>query len=142
MNSILIYSFGLILCSARIAISGSKLAKYGDIIAELTGMDSPDIAVGGIMGSLSFHLVILAILDFFVPQKPLSSIITKSHVLAGLLGMILVSIAIIEILYSSLMPDIGLISTFPIVLIVLYVITVRLIFENERSVNVNIKIQD
>lgn len=170
MNSIILNSSGLILCSAIIAISGSQLSKYGDIIAELTGMgkawiglilmaavtslpelfsgisaivvmDSPDIAVGGIMGSLSFNLVILAILDFFVPQKPLSSIVTKEHVLAGFLGMILVTLAVIEILYSSLMPDIGWISTFPIVLIILYIITVRIIFENERRMNGNSIIQ-
>lgn len=164
MNSILLDSSGLILCSAVIAVSGSRLSRYGDIIAELTGMgkawmgliimaavtslpelfsgigaivlmNSPDIAVGGIMGSLAFNLVILAILDFFVPQKPLSSIVTKSHVLAGLLGIILISLAVVEILYSSLMPDIGLISTFPIILIILYLVTVRIIFENEQRVN-------
>lgn len=166
MNSILISSAGLIICSIIIAFSGSKLSKYGNIIAELTGMgkawmglilmaavtslpelfsgisavvvmDSPDIAVGGIMGSLSFNLVILAILDFFIPEKPLSSIVTKSHVLAGFLGMILITLAVIEILYSSLMPDIGLISTFPIILVISYIITVRIIYENEQRINRN-----
>ncbi|SDM67838.1 cation:H+ antiporter [Daejeonella rubra] len=162
MNSIVLLIAGFILCSALITYSGTRLSKYGDIIAELTGMgkawmglilmaavtslpelftgfsaivliDSPDIAVGSIMGSLSFNLVILAVLDYFVPGKPLSSVVTKSHVLAGFFGMILIVLSIIGILYGDLMPDIGWFSTFPVLLIILYLLTIRIIYENDRK---------
>jgi cation:H+ antiporter len=96
-------------------------------------IDSPDIAVGSIMGSLSFNLVILAVLDYFVPGKPLSSVVTKSHVLAGFFGMILIVLSVIGILYGDLMPDIGWFSTFPVLLIILYLITIRIIYENENK---------
>jgi len=96
-------------------------------------IDSPDIAVGSIMGSLSFNLVILAVLDYFVPGKPLSSVVTKSHVLAGFFGMILIVLSIIGILYGDLMPDIGWFSTFPVLLIILYLLTIRIIYENDRK---------
>jgi len=162
MNSMAILITGFILCSALITYSGTRLSKYGDIIAELTGMgkawmglilmaavtslpelftgfsaivliDSPDIAVGSIMGSLSFNLVILAVLDYFVPGKSLSSVVTKSHVLAGFFGMILIVLSVIGILYGNLMPDIGWFSTFPVILIILYLVTMKIIYENEKK---------
>jgi cation:H+ antiporter len=162
MNSLATLVIGFILCAALITYSGTRLSKYGDIIAELTGMgkawmglimmaavtslpelftgfsaivliDSPNIAVGSIMGSLSFNLLILAVLDYFVPGKPLSSVVTKSHVLAGFFGMILIIISIIGILYGDLMPDIGWFSTFPVLLILIYIITIRVIYKNEQK---------
>lgn len=162
MNSLAALVIGFILCAALITYSGTRLSKYGDIIAELTGMgkawmglimmaavtslpelftgfsaivliDSPDIAVGGIMGSLSFNLLILAVLDYFVPGKPLSSVVTKSHVLAGFFGMILIIFSIIGILYGDLMPDIGWFSTFPVILILIYLLTIRVIYDNDRK---------
>lgn len=162
MDSTIHIIAGFISCSALITYSGTRLSKYGDIIAELTGMgkawmglilmaavtslpelfsgfsaivliDSPDIAVGSIMGSLSFNLVILAVLDYFVPGRPLSSVVTKSHVLAGFFGMILIVLSVIGILYGDLMPDIGWFSTFPVLLIILYLITIRMIYENEHK---------
>jgi cation:H+ antiporter len=162
INSISFLILGFILSSALITFSGTKLSKYGDVIAELTGMgkawmglilmaavtslpelftgisaivliDSPDIAVGSIMGSLTFNLLILAVLDYFVPGKPLSSVVTKSHVLAGFFGMILIIIAVIGILYGKLLPDIAWFSTFPVLLIVLYLITMRIIYVNEKK---------
>lgn len=167
MNSLAILIIGFALCAALITYSGTRLSKYGDIIAELTGMgkawmglilmaavtslpelftgisaiiiiDSPDIAVGGIMGSLSFNLLILAVLDYFVPGKPLSSVVTKSHVLAGFFGMILIITSIIGILYGDLMPDFGWFSTFPFILITIYLITIRVIYENDHRFSTGI----
>ena len=83
---------GFIICTLVIVYSGTKLAKYGDIIAEKTGLgrawiglvlmasvtslpelvtgissviyaDVPDIAVGDVLGSCVFNMLILAILD-------------------------------------------------------------------------------
>ena len=119
MLTLFTYIAGFAICSSLIVFSGTRLSKYGDIIAELTGMgkawfglilmaavtslpelftgissivfiDSPDIAVGDIMGSCAFNLLILAVLDYFVPGRPISSIVTKSHVLAGFFGIFLI----------------------------------------------------
>lgn len=173
MNSLTTLIIGFTLCATLITYSGTRLSKYGDIIAELTGIgkawmgliimagvtslpelftgfsaiiliDSPDIAVGSIMGSLSFNLLILALLDYFVPGKSLSSVVTKSHVLAGFFGIILIIIAIIGIIYGDLMPDIGWFSTFPVILILIYLITIRIIYKNDQKLktilNLNEKI--
>jgi cation:H+ antiporter len=78
-----------IACTAIIVFAGAKLSKYGDIIADLTGMgrmwigvvllasvtslpelitgvssvtlyDLPNIAVGDVLGSCMFNLLIIA----------------------------------------------------------------------------------
>lgn len=165
LNSLSFLIVGFILSSALITFSGTKLSKYGEIIAELTGMskawlglilmaavtslpelftgisaivliDSPDIAVGGIMGSLTFNLLILALLDYFVPQKPLSSVVTKNHALAGFFSMVLIIISLIGIMYGKLIPNLGWFSTFPVLLILLYVISMRIIYINEQKFSI------
>lgn len=164
MTSIISLSAGFIFCSLVIVFSGTRLSIYGNIIAELTGMgkawmglilmaavtslpelftgissivlmDSPDIAVGDVMGSCAFNLVILAILDFFVPGKPLSSVVTKSHVLAGFFGILLITLSVIEIIFGSILRNIGWLISFPVLLIALYLIAIRVIFENERHLS-------
>src|SRR3972149_2157154 len=86
--------FEFILCSAVIVYCGSNLSKYGDVIAEKTGLgrawiglvlmasvtslpelitgissvaiaDVPDIALGDIMGACVFNLSIIALMDLF-----------------------------------------------------------------------------
>ncbi len=161
MSSILLYITGFLACSGLIIFSGSRLSKYGDIIAELSGMgkawfglifmaavtslpelftgigsvvmiDSPDIAVGDIMGSCVFNLLILAVLDYFIPGKPLASVVTKSHVLAGFIGIFLMSFTVISIIYSHLFPVIGWFSSSSLLLIILYVMAMQVIFKNEQ----------
>ena len=88
---------GFLICAVIIFFAGRKLSFYGDMIAEKTGMGkawiglilmatvtslpelmvgvsssaivaSADLAVGDIVGSCTFNLAILAILDLFVPN--------------------------------------------------------------------------
>ncbi len=152
---------GFILCSGLIIVSGTRLSFYGDIIAEKTGMgkawfglimmaavtslpelftgisailvvDAPDLAVGDIMGSCAFNLLILAVLDYFVRGKPLSSVVTKSHLLAGFFGILLLTLSVASILYGDQLPVIGWIGLPSLVLIIFYLIAIRLIFKNEQ----------
>lgn len=166
MTSLYLHILGFAACAAVIIFAGSKLSFYGDIIAELTGMgkawfglilmaavtslpelftgfsavvivDAPNIAVGDVMGSCAFNLLILAVLDYFVPGKPLSSVVTKSHLLAGFFGIFLITHSVIVILFGHHFPLIGRYKSSAIVLIGLYIIAVRLIFKNEQRNIVN-----
>lgn len=163
MPSLILFIAGFLTCSALIVFSGSRLSKYGDIISTLTGIgkawfglilmaavtslpelftgissiifiDSPDIAVGDVMGSGAFNLLILAMLDFFVPGKRLSSIVTKSHVIAGFFGIFLITLVVISIVFDSIFPIIGWFSSSSILLIILYLIAIRIIFKNEQHI--------
>jgi cation:H+ antiporter len=161
MSAILLSIAGFLTCSALIIFSGSRLSKYGDIIATLSGMGKawfglilmaavtslpelftgissivfvgvPNIAVGDIMGSCAFNLLILAVLDYFVPHKPLASVVTKSHVLAGFFGILLITFSVIAIVFNNRFPVIGWFSSSSAVIIILYLVAMRIIFKNEQ----------
>lgn len=153
---------GFILCALLIVFSGVRLSKYGDIIADLSGLgkawiglilmaavtslpelfsgfssililNKPDIAVGAVFGSCAFNLAILALLDYFIPGKPISSIVTKSQILAGFLGMILLTLSVIEINFGKLLPEKGWFGLFPALIIFIYLISIQIIFENDKQ---------
>ncbi len=164
MSELLYYVAGFLACSALIIYSGSRLTKYGDLIADLAGMgkawfglimmaavtslpelftgvgsvmviDAPDIAAGDIFGSCAFNLVILAILDYFVPGRPLSSLVTKSHVVAGFFGIIMVTFSILIIVFGEIIPVIGWFSSGSVAMIFLYLVSIRVIFKSEQKQN-------
>lgn len=101
MNSLSGIIAAFVICSALILWAGVRLSRYGDIIAQRTGLggtwiglillstvtslpelvtgasaivmfDVPDIAVGDVIGSCMLNLVILALLDVRHPD-PLSA---------------------------------------------------------------------
>ncbi len=152
---------GFVACSAIIIFSGARLSKYGDIITNLTGIGKawfglilmsavtslpelftgissilffnvPNIAVGDIMGSCAFNLLILALLDYFIPKKPLSSVVTKSHVVAGFFSIFLMTLTVISIVFGIWFPRLGWFSSSSILIIIVYLIAIRVIFKNEQ----------
>lgn len=151
---------GFIACSSVIIFSGKRLAIYGDKIGEILGLskvwlgfimmasitslpelitgissvtivNSPDLAAGDIFGSCMFNILILAMLDIIV-KKPLTSMVKSGHVLAGICSIILVSIAGLGIFIRDI-PDFFGISPITILIIAVYLISVRLIFLFEKK---------
>ncbi|HLL43844.1 MAG TPA: hypothetical protein VK369_11940 [Segetibacter sp.] len=45
MPTLVLYILGFLACSSLIVFSGSRLSKYGDIIADLTGIGKAWIAL-------------------------------------------------------------------------------------------------
>lgn len=162
MNPIVFTLAGFLSCAILIVFSGVRLSKYGDIIADISGLGKawiglilmaavtslpelfsgfssililkkPDIAVGAVFGSCAFNLAILALLDYFVPGKPISSVVTKSQILAGFMGMILIILSVIEIHFGKLFPEKGWFGLFPGLIIFIYLISIRIIFENDKQ---------
>ncbi len=150
-----------ILCTSAIVYSGSRLSRYGDIIAEKSGMGKawigmvllasvtslpelvtgissvtysnlPDIAVGDVIGSCVFNMLILALLDAFYPHIPLSSKAHHGHVLSGSIGILLLSIVAVNIFASAYVPSIGWIGLYSFLFLFIYLTAVRLIFIYER----------
>jgi len=143
-----------------IVYSGTKLTKYGDKIADLTGwgkawvglilmsavtslpelmtgissvtfINAPDLAAGDVFGSCVFNLLILSLIDVQI-KKPLTSLVKESHLLAGLFGIILLALSGFAILISNITPNLFWISPFSILLIIVYLFAVRSInqFDN------------
>ncbi len=104
-----------------IVLAGVRLARYGDVLGEKTGMGRswigvvllaattslpelftgfgatalaslPDIAIGDVLGSCMFNLVILSLMDAVQPE-PLSARAHQVHALSIGFGLLLVGVA-------------------------------------------------
>lgn len=120
----------LLICLVVIAYAGYNLSRYGDIIAEKTGMsgswvglillatatslpelvtgvssvtmaDAPDIAVGNALGSTVFNLAILIILDALYKRETLYSSAAQGHILSAALGGLMIGFAGFSLLLDS-----------------------------------------
>lgn len=154
--SILIF----LLCTAVIVFSGTRLSRYGDKIAELTGMGrawtglilmasvtslpelitgissvtivgAPDLAAGDIFGSCVFNLLILSVLDWQL-GKPLFSYVRTGHLVAAVYGIILFSIAAMGIFLSYRGISLLWVSGFSLLLVMVYLIAIRSIYLYEQ----------
>jgi cation:H+ antiporter len=150
-----------IACTALILFSGSKLSFYGDIIAEKTGMgrtwigvvlmasvtslpemitgvssvtifDLPDIAVGDVLGSCMFNMLIIALLDFMGGSTPLSARAHHGQVLGAGFGILLLGLVGISLFASASVPRIGWISLSSLVFLAVYLIAIRTVFLYEK----------
>ena len=158
----LITILGFLLCAAVIFFSGTKLAHYGDQMAELTGMgkawfglimmasvtslpelfvgissasiiESADFAVGDVLGSCAFNLAILSLLDVFSKKATLFSVASQSHVLAGALGIVLFSFVGIGLFLPFDFKLIDWIGISSIVFIVLYLVSIKLVYQYDKN---------
>ena len=118
------------ICVLLVLFFGAKLSRYGDVIAEKTGLSglwigllllatftslpeiitgasavtvvgNPDLAMGTIFGSNLFNLLIIALLDIMYRGGPLLSSAGIGHRLSGGLGILLIAFAGVSILLSS-----------------------------------------
>jgi len=153
---------GFLLCAAVIFFSGTKLAHYGDQMAELTGMgkawfglimmasvtslpelfvgissasiiESADFAVGDVLGSCAFNLAILSLLDVFSKKTTLFSVASQSHVLAGALGIVLFSFVGIGLFLPFDFKLIDWIGISSIVFIAIYLVSIKLVYQYDRN---------
>ena len=148
-------------CALLILVAGVRLARYGDIIAEKTGMggtwtglvlmaavtslpelitgvssiaifDVPDIAAADAIGSCMFNLAILALLDFRNPA-PLSARVHQGHVLSAAFGIVMLGLAVVAVLAGDRAPALGWISVHTLLFFLLYGLAMRTIFVFERT---------
>jgi cation:H+ antiporter len=146
---------GFIFCAMAIWFSGSRLAHYGDQLAELTGMGrawlglvmmatvtslpelfvgigsagiigNADLAVGDVLGSCVFNLAILSLLDALYKGPGLLSSLAPSHVLTASLGIVLLSL----VGFGLYLPDqyvvMGWVGVTSIAFILIYLLAIRL----------------
>jgi len=126
-----------VLCVAIIFIAGSKVARYGDIIATKTRLGglwiglvllavitslpelfngvsavalvkAPDLTIGDLFGSNAINLLILALLDIVYHNRPLLTAASLRHLLPAGLSMVLVAFATVCILISTKVHDMGI----------------------------------
>jgi len=109
-------------CLAIILFAGTRLARYGDAIAEKTGLGGlwiglillaaitsvpelvtsissvalvglPDLAMGTLLGSCLFNLTLIALLDFIYRKGPILSHVRLRHIASAAVGIMLLAVA-------------------------------------------------
>lgn len=153
---------GFIIAASIIVYSGSKLSKYADLMAEsygwgrmfigiillasvtsipelMTGfssvvlVDSPDLAVGDIMGSCAFNILIISMMDlFYNPRKSLTAAVSHGHIITASLGMILLALVGVAVLFPNLFGHIGWVGGYSFVFIIVYFIAIKIVYQYEK----------
>ena len=119
-----------VVCAALILFSGSRLARYGDMIAEKTGLGrnwiglillatvtslpelatglssvtlagTPEIAAGDVLGSCVFNLMLIGLIDLLFRAEPLLSRVDQGHILSASFGVLLIGVAAWGILLGT-----------------------------------------
>jgi len=117
-------------CALVLAVAGSKLSRYGDVIADKTGISgswvglvllasvtslpelvtgvsavavahAPNIAVGDVLGSCVFNLTILVVVDFLHRDGSVYRRASHGHILSAGFGVILIGFAGLNILLAQ-----------------------------------------
>ncbi len=164
MHDITVTSLSLVACLAVIGVAGVRLSRYGDIIAEKSGMSrgwvglillatvtslpelatglsavtvarAPDIAVGDILGSCVFNLLIIVVLDFLDRKE---SIYTRAHqvnVLSAGYGIALIGFAGFNLFFyrDGVFPAAGHVGIYAPVILLLYLLAARSLFRYEQA---------
>lgn len=144
-----------------IIVAGVRLARYGDVLGEKTGLGRswigvvllaattslpelftgfgatalaplPDIALGDVLGSCMFNLLILSLMDAVQPE-PLSTRAHQGHALSIGFGLLLIGVAGVGLVLDERIPSVGWVGLYSPVLIVLYFVAMRVIFAHERQ---------
>lgn len=165
MNSIYLDSLGFIFASTLIVITGTRLSKYGNILADILGwgkmfmgiilmasvtsmpeltngissvtiLDAPDLAVGDIVGSCAFNILIISIMDLFYDhKKPLTAVAQTGHIIAASFGIMMLSMVALTILMPEIFGTILWIGGFSILFLVLYLIAIRVVYLYDKKNN-------
>ena len=143
-----------------IVLAGVRLARYGDVLGEKSGLgrswigvvllaattslpelftgfgatalaDLPDIALGDVLGSCMFNLLILSLMDAVQPE-PISARAHQGHALSIGFGLLLIGVAGVGLVADHRLPALGWVGLYSPVLIALYFVAMRVIFTHEQ----------
>ena len=122
MQNLLFIWLSLLACLAVIGVAGVRLSRYGDIIADKSGLSrgwvglillasvtslpelvtgvsavtvvgAPDIAVGNLFGACVFNLAFIVVLDFLYGRESIYTQAHQGHVLAAGYGVAFIGFA-------------------------------------------------
>jgi len=158
-----------IICVVIVIAASNVLSRYADVIAEKTRLgrawvgaillagvtslpelvsgvtavsllNAPNLAIGGIVGSNLFNLVLIAVMDLAYQPGSILSQAQEGHILSGGLSILLMGLVVISPLIGPSLNGAGIlgISFISFGLIVLYLVGARLLarFQSKRLLEV------
>jgi cation:H+ antiporter len=144
-----------------ILVSGTYLSKYGDVIAEKTGLGRtwigvvlmaavtslpelvtgissvavfgvPDIAVGNILGACMLNLLMIPVLDLVGGSAPISTRVHQGHILTAGFGILMLGLVSLSLTLGKNLPSIGWIGINSLFFIGIYLVAMRTVFVYEK----------
>lgn len=120
----------LIVCAALIGTAGVRLSRYGDIIAEKTGLgasvvgllllatvtslpeliagvgavalaDVPDIALGNLLGACVMNLAMIVVLDLLYREGSVYTKAGQGHILSAAFGLIILAFVALNLIFAG-----------------------------------------
>ncbi|MDI6785818.1 MAG: hypothetical protein QMD92_03820 [bacterium] len=126
----------------------AAITSLPEVVASISSVilvKSPDLALGNVLGSNLFNLTIIVFMDFIYKKKPLLGEVKERHILPLGFGMLLASVVafslmtnfLIKISKSSFsLPVISHVGVDSLLLVLIYIISVKLIFNFEHQHNI------
>ena len=152
------------LCFVIITFAGFALSRYGDILAEKTGISSswigltllatatslpelatgisavtvvnvPNIAVGDVLGSTIFNLLILVLLDALYQRETIYSRAAQGHILSAALGALLIGFTGFSLIldHAGMSPVWGHVGLYTPIIVLVYLAAMRSIHRYEKA---------
>ncbi len=147
-----------VVSAGAIVFAGTKLSRYGDQIAELTGLgrlwvgvvlmaaatslpevfttmsagwlDAPDLAAGNLFGAGMSNMLTLGLIDLLYRQKRVWQQAALGHTLTATLAMVLTALAAFFVLLRVEVVQLG-VGLESVILLIMYVFGMRLVFRQE-----------
>jgi cation:H+ antiporter len=156
--SMVIPSLLFVVSAGAIVFAGTKLSRYGDQIAELTGLgrlwigvvlmaaatslpevfttmsagwiDAPDLAAGNLFGAGMSNMLTLGLIDLLYRHKKVWQQAALGHTLTATLAMVLTGLAAFFVLLRIEVVQLG-VGLESLILLIMYVLGMRLVFRQE-----------
>lgn len=148
--------------AAVILVAGTRVSRYGDVIAEKSGLGrtwigvvllasvtsvpelatgisavavigAPEIAAGDVLGSCMFNLLIIALMDFVGGRQPISTRAHPGQVVAAGFGALLLCLVALALLSGAILPSFRWIGVTTPLILVVYVLAMRTVFLYEKT---------
>ena len=119
--------------------TATSLPELGTGVSAITLVGAPDLAVGDAFGSNLFNLFIIGLLDLFWRNSgsPILNSVSTTSVFVGILGILVISIAVIAIYFHGHLPAGSLsrwaISPVTVVLALSFLVSMYLIYKVART---------
>lgn len=151
-------------CLLVIGAAGYQLTRFGDAIAEKAGLSRswvgvallasvtslpelatgisavtvagvPDIAVGDVLGSCVFNLLILVALDYLYRREPVYTRARQGHIVSAGFGTALLGFTGLNLLLyqQGAAPALGHVGLYTPMLVLFYAVAMRVLYRYERE---------
>lgn len=163
MSSLWVHWLQLALCAALILVAGTRLSRYGDVIARHTGLgggwiglvlmasvtslpelvtgiasvtvaDVPDIAVGNVLGACVLNLAMMVVLDALHRHASIYQVASQGHTLGAAFGIVMLGVVAFGMLAAPALDlRVGHVGLVTPALLALYLVAIRTIYQYERG---------